>query len=181
MKQIIKYSRYKFIFQRIKLFSLRESLMNPLEFSWLFHADKRKERFAMQTTSPSFILTMNRSIDVNWCRPDISKRKSRFVKTVRLEWHSVVRRGMHRHDATQRLISIITRVNLKPLSIIIYATLRLIDESVPRSAMLKSPTIDVSLLYADIINWLIIYRQSHSFKSFFRKTVGISFLRHTFF
>lgn len=132
--------------------------MNPLEFSWLFHAGKRKERFAMQTTSPSFTHISDGSIDRKLMPcPDISKRKSWFVKTVRLEWHSVVRRGIHRHDATQRLISIITRVNLKPLSIIIYATLRLIDESVARSAMLKSPTIDVSLLYADIINWLIIY------------------------
>lgn len=132
--------------------------MNPLEFSWLFYADKRKERFSIQTTLPSFTLAMDQSIDVNGCRPDISKRKSRFVKTIRLEWHSVVRRSIHRHDATQRLISIITGVNLKPLSIIIYATLRLIDESVVRSAILKSPTINVNLLYADIINWLIMYK-----------------------
>lgn len=132
--------------------------MNPLEFSWLFYIGRRKGRLAngRLRRHSVFTLAMDQSIDVNWCRPDIPKRKSRFVKIVRLEWHSAVRRGVHRHDATQRLISIITRVNLKPLSIIIYAALRLIDESIAGSAMLKSPTIDVSLLYADVINWPIV-------------------------
>jgi len=62
-------------------------------------------RQTKRTTSPSFnIRIKDGSIDrckliVGYRRPDIPKRKSWFVKTVRLEWHSVVRRGMHRHDA----------------------------------------------------------------------------------
>lgn len=140
--------------------------MNLLEFSWLFYIDKRKGRLASRQLlrHSAFTLAIDQSIDVNWCRPDIPKRKSRFVKIARLEWHSAVRRGVHRHDATQRLISIITRVNLKPLSIIIYAALRLIDESVDRPCwkVLQSTSAFPMLM-------LLIDRQSHNLKFSLRK------------